>query len=54
MIIEELKIGRFAAFENKTFNFAQGINLIEGENESGKSTLLKAECFLLLDLRLIF
>ncbi|MBP3321644.1 MAG: AAA family ATPase [Clostridia bacterium] len=42
MIIEELKIGRFAAFENKTFNFTQGINLIEGENESGKSTI--AEC----------
>lgn len=42
MIIEELKIGRFAAFENKTFNFTQGINLIEGENESGKSTV--AEC----------
>ena len=39
MIIEELKIGKFAGFENKTFNFTQGINLIEGENESGKSSI---------------
>jgi uncharacterized protein YhaN len=39
MIIEELKIGKFAGFENKTFNFSKGINLIEGENESGKSSI---------------
>lgn len=39
MIIEELKIGKYGIFENKTFNFSSGVNVIEGENESGKSTI---------------
>ena len=41
MIIKDLKINNFGKLENKEFEFAKGINLIYGENESGKSTLLK-------------
>lgn len=51
MIIEELKIGRFAGFENKTFNFSEGINLIEGENESGKSSIAEFIRFIFYGVR---
>lgn len=39
MIIRELKIRNFGKFHNKEITFQEGINLIYGENESGKSTL---------------
>ncbi len=39
MIFESLYIKSFGKLSGKTFTFAQGINLIEGNNESGKSTI---------------
>ena len=41
MIIKNLKINGFGKLENKEYNFNDKINLVEGNNESGKSTLLK-------------
>lgn len=41
MKIESLKINGFGKLENKELNFSDGINVIQGNNESGKSTLLK-------------
>ena len=39
MIIEKLEMKKFGAFENATFRFTDGVNMIEGGNESGKSTI---------------
>lgn len=39
MQINEAKIYNFGKLQNKSFQFAPGINVIYGENESGKSTL---------------
>lgn len=39
MYIKELYIGAFGGLKDRKFSFTDGINLIEGENESGKSTL---------------
>lgn len=39
MYIKELYIGSFGGLRERTFNLSEGINLIEGGNESGKSTL---------------
>lgn len=41
MIIKNVKINNFGKIENKEIEFKDGINLIYGENESGKTTLLK-------------
>lgn len=41
MIIKKIKINGFGKFENKTYELSDGINLIYGENEAGKSTLHK-------------
>lgn len=41
MKINNLKINGFGNLENKEINFNNGINLISGNNENGKSTLLK-------------
>lgn len=40
MIFEELGLLNFAKFENKTIELQRGINLIFGENERGKSTIV--------------
>lgn len=37
--IRQAKIKNFGKFHNKTVDFSSGINLIYGENESGKTTL---------------
>lgn len=41
MKIKVLKINGFGKLENRKINFNDNINLIYGENEAGKSTLLK-------------
>ncbi len=39
MYIENIKIGSFGKLSMREYNLTEGINLIEGRNESGKSTL---------------
>lgn len=39
MYIKELYIGAFGGLHDRAFSFAPGVNLIEGKNEAGKSTL---------------
>ena len=41
MKIENLKINAFGNLENKEIDLSDGINIIYGKNEAGKSTLLK-------------
>ncbi len=41
MKIKKIKINGFGKLKNKEIEFRDRINLIEGENESGKTTLLK-------------
>lgn len=41
MKIQKIKINGFGKIQNKEWEFNNKINLIQGENESGKSTLLK-------------
>ena len=40
MKIKNLKVNAYGNIENKDINLGEGINIIHGENESGKSTLL--------------
>ncbi len=39
MIIEKIVIKSFGRINDMTFEFSDGVNIIEGENESGKSTV---------------
>lgn len=39
MYIESISIKSFGQLINRTINFHDGVNIIEGENESGKSTI---------------
>ena len=41
MKINNLKINGFGKLESKEINLENGINIIYGKNETGKSTLLK-------------
>jgi len=41
MKIDEIKINGFGKLKNKQIQLSDGINIIYGENEAGKSTLLK-------------
>ena len=40
MKIDELKVNSYGKLKNKDIKFKDGINIIYGENEHGKSTLL--------------
>ena len=40
MQINKLEIISFGKFKNKTINLKNGVNIISGENESGKSTVI--------------
>ncbi len=46
MYITKLEITSFGCFENRTFEFKDGFNLIYGMNESGKSTLIAFVIFM--------
>ena len=50
MRIVELNISQFGCFENKKIELGGGLNLIYGENESGKSTILSFIKFMLYGL----
>ena len=39
MTLNELTIRGFGKFHDRTFTFSDGINILYGKNESGKSTL---------------
>lgn len=41
-MLTSLKVVNFTVFENSTFNFGKNLNIIVGENGSGKSHILKA------------
>lgn len=41
-MIDQIKLERFTAFENLTLSFSKGVNIIIGENGTGKTHMLKA------------
>ncbi len=40
-MLESLKVSNYIVFEDETFSFSQGLNVILGENSTGKSLLMK-------------
>ena len=42
MILRSLRLRRFLGFSDRIFEFAPGINVVVGPNESGKSSLRTA------------
>lgn len=42
MIIKKLRLQNFKKFQDRTFEFNDDINIVVGDNESGKSSLLEA------------
>ena len=40
MIIKRIEIDGFGKFSKRTFDFGSGFNLIKGDNEDGKTTLM--------------
>lgn len=49
MKILRLEIKRFGRFEDQTIEFADGINIVIGGNESGKTTIAEAICAVLFE-----
>ena len=47
MYIEKLSIASFGTLKNKEYIFSDGFNIIEGNNESGKTTLMNFVSFIL-------
>ncbi|MBR6682112.1 MAG: AAA family ATPase, partial [Clostridia bacterium] len=39
MYIEKIKIGNFGKLHDKEYDLSRGVNIIEGKNESGKTTI---------------
>ena len=46
MKLISLHVGAFGSLKDRTFQFSEALQLIVGENESGKSTLCAAIRFL--------
>lgn len=46
MIIEKIEIGSFGKLDNMTLELSEGVNIIRGANESGKSTICSFICFI--------
>jgi len=40
-MLESLKVSNYIVFEDETFSFSPGLNVILGENSTGKSLLMK-------------
>jgi DNA repair exonuclease SbcCD ATPase subunit len=51
MILRRLELKHFGKFGERTFEFRQGMNLVVGPNEAGKSTLMEAIPAVLFGLR---
>ena len=51
MKIKKLSLNNFMAFENSEIDWSDNINIICGENSTGKTTLLKAMYSLIMTLR---
>ncbi len=49
MIIKKITLHPFAGFVDRTFEFENGLNVVLGANEAGKSTLSKALLMVLFD-----
>ncbi len=50
MRIKQINIAEFGCLKERIFDFSDGMNIVEGENESGKSTLLLFIKFMLYGL----
>lgn len=50
MIFEKIHIGKFGKFSDAVFRFSPGVNVIEGGNETGKSTVADFICFIFFGL----
>lgn len=50
MIIKSLKIDSFGALKNREYDLSRGLNIVEGANESGKSTIAMFIKFMLYGL----
>lgn len=42
MILQKIELCPFAGFQHRLVEFNRGLNVVEGENEAGKSTLVNA------------
>ena len=49
MKIKKITLHPFAGVINKTFEFESGLNVVLGDNEAGKSTLVKALIMVLFE-----
>ena len=49
MKLIQLHLHPFAGTVNRTYNFENGLNVIFGDNEAGKSTMVKALLLSLLE-----
>ena len=51
MILRSLELKSFGRFNDKTFEFRRGMNLVVGANEAGKSTMMASIPAVLFGLR---